>query len=324
MRRFPGEDSFLTIRAHNRGVAVVYSERFSRGSQAAVAYRYLPGIGQPVLLVHGVGADQDTWQLIPTQLQAAGRAVITIDLLGHGHTGAAGDDFSLSAHAALVRDLLDHLAVERVHLVGHSVGGGISMQFAAESPERVSSVTLISSGGLGREVSGSLRASLLPGSASAIGVMTHQVVTIPMRQVIRLLAHVGIRNRDFSERTVDALERLQDRGRRRAFLETLRSVVGLGGQRLSVLDRLEVLDPGRLLIIWGEGDPMVPVEHGRRLNELLPASRFVVIPNAGHEPYVDEPEVIVRELIAHTAADLNQWQPTEPPSREHEVTVRPL
>lgn len=305
-------------------MSVSQAERFRRESQAEVAYRYLPGIGEPVLLVHGVGADQQTWQLIPTQLQAAGRAVITVDLLGHGDTAAQGDDFSLSAQAAMVRDLIDHLGVDRVHLVGHSVGGGISMQFAAESPERVSSLTLISSGGLGREVSGSLRASLLPGSASAIGVMTHQVVTVPMRQVIRLLALVGVENRDFSERTVDALERLQDRGRRRAFLETLRSVVGLTGQRLSVLDHLEILDPGRLLIIWGEADPMVPVEHGRRLNELLPGSRLVLIPEAGHEPYVDDPEIIVREILAHTASNLDRWQPVDLTVWERQATVRPL
>jgi pimeloyl-ACP methyl ester carboxylesterase len=282
-------------------------ERLARGFQADVAYRYLPGAGDPVLLVHGVGADQTTWERIPLELQAAGRSVITIDLLGHGHSGAGGTDFGLPAHAALVRDLLDHLAIARVHLVGHSVGGGVSMQFAAESPERVSSLTLISSGGLGREVSPSLRAALLPGTASSIGIMTHPTVTRPMRQIIRFLDRRGISSRDFSERTVDALERLQDDGRRTAFLGTLRGVVGLSGQRLSVLDHLEVLDPKRLLVIWGDSDPMVPVDHGRRLHALLPGSRLVVIPGAGHEPYIDEPQLIVSEVLAHTAADLPLW-----------------
>ena len=313
--------------AHNRVVSAEAFEvpaRLTRGLHAEVAYRYLAGSGDPVLLVHGVGADQATWQLVPRDLQAAGRAVLTIDLLGHGDSGAGGTDFGLSAHAALVRDLLDHLAIARVHLVGHSVGGGVTMQFASESPERVSSLTLISSDGLGREVSPSLRAALLPGSATSIGVLTHPWVTKPMRQIIRFLEQRGFSNRDFSERTVDALERLQDGGRRTAFLETLRGVVGLNGQRLSVLDHLEVLDPRRLLIIWGEQDPMVPVDHGRRIHGLLPGSRLVVIPGAGHEPYIDEPQVIVREVLAHTAPHLARWAPQAHLRAATGVTVRPL
>jgi pimeloyl-ACP methyl ester carboxylesterase len=302
----------------------VETDRFRRGAQADVAYRYLPGRGDPVLLVHGVGADQATWQGIPRRLQEAGRAVLTIDLLGHGDSGAGGRDFGLSAHAALLRDLLDHLGVARVHLVGHSVGGGVSMQFAAESPERMSSLTLISSGGLGREVSVSLRAALLPGSSSSIGIITHRFVTNPMRQIIRFFEHRGLSNRDFNERTVDALERLQDGGRRTAFLETLRSVVGLNGQRLTVMDHLEVLDPQRLLIIWGDGDPMVPVIHGRTLHALLPGSRLVVIEGAGHEPYLDEPEIVIREVLAHTAPQLGVWAPTPELMTASEVTVRPL
>lgn len=287
-------------------------QEFARGPQAEIAYRYLPGEGSPVLLVHGVGADLETWGMIPAQLQAGGRAVLAVDLIGHGASGSAGGDFGLAAQAALLRDLLDHLEFDQVHLVGHSVGGGVCMQFVSESPTRVRSLTLISSGGLGREVSGSLRAALLPGSNSAIGVMTHRVVTVPMRQIIQWFASRGLSNRDFSERTVDALERLQHRGRRTAFLGTLRSVVGLKGQRQTVLEHLDILDPDRLLIVWGERDPMLPVLHGQTLHTLLPGSRLVIVPKAGHEPYVDEPAVIVRELLAQTEPHLPGWQPHRP------------
>ena len=95
---------------------------------------------------------------------AARHTVLAPDLLGHGDSAKPRGDYSLGAYASGVRDLLAALGHDRATVVGHSLGGGIAMQFAYQFPERVERLVLVGSGGLGREVHPILRAATLPGS----------------------------------------------------------------------------------------------------------------------------------------------------------------
>ncbi len=90
--------------------------------------------------------------------------VIAPDLLGHGQSAKPRGDYSLGAYASGIRDLLTVLEKERVTLVGHSLGGGVAMQFAYQFPERAERLVLVASGGLGKEVSLLLKAVTLPGA----------------------------------------------------------------------------------------------------------------------------------------------------------------
>ena len=99
---------------------------------------------------------------------AGDRTLIAPDLLGHGGSAKPRGDYSLGAFASGVRDLLAALGHDRVTVVGHSLGGGIAMQFAYQFPERTERLVLVSSGGLGREVNLLLRAAALPGSEYAL------------------------------------------------------------------------------------------------------------------------------------------------------------
>src|SRR4051794_7291389 len=116
-----------------------------------------------VVLLHGIAGSCHTWDPVLPLLVPDVR-VIAPDLLGHGLSAKPRGDYSLGAQACGVRDLLAALGHDRISLVGHSLGGGIAMQFAYQFPERVQRLALISSGGLGREVSIFLRAATLPGS----------------------------------------------------------------------------------------------------------------------------------------------------------------
>ena len=98
--------------------------------------------------------------------------LIAPDLLGHGDSATPRGDYSLGAHASGVRDLLTALGIERVTVVGHSLGGGIAMQFAYQFPERCERLVLVSSGGLGREVHLLLRAAALPGADWVLPLLT--------------------------------------------------------------------------------------------------------------------------------------------------------
>ena len=266
-----------------------------------LAYRELPGTGTPVLLIHGIGSSGDTWGDIPERLSAQGVAVVAVDLPGHGESSRGPGDYSLGSTASILRDLLDHLGIERVHLVGHSLGGGVSMQFAYQFPERVDTMTLVSSGGLGEETFTGLRAASLPGSEFALKWAINARTLKGASWVGDKLGRIGLHPHALSPRALETVSWLGEDDRRAAFLATLRSVVSPRGQSVSALDKLHLMSGRRILIIWGDRDPMIPMKHGENAHALLPGSRFVVFPGAAHEPHVHDPDRFADLVLEHVS-----------------------
>jgi pimeloyl-ACP methyl ester carboxylesterase len=128
------------------------------------------GSGPPVVLIHGLGCSRRTWRHIASRL-AQTRTVIAVDLPGHGESDAPRGDYSPGAMATAVRDLLQSLGIRRTDLVGHSLGGGITIAFAHLFPELTGSIVLIGSAGLGPEVTLMLRAVTLPGVDRTLGLL---------------------------------------------------------------------------------------------------------------------------------------------------------
>src|SRR5919198_5217771 len=127
-----------------------------------VSYR-VAGEGPVILLIHGIAGSSGQWE--PAMALLAGdHTLIAPDLLGHGRSAKPRGDYSLGAYAAGLRDLMVALDHPRSTVVGHSLGGGVALQFAYQFPERTERLALVSSGGLGREVHFLLRAATLPGS----------------------------------------------------------------------------------------------------------------------------------------------------------------
>jgi pimeloyl-ACP methyl ester carboxylesterase len=191
------------------------------------------------------------------------------------------------------------LGIDRVHLVGHSLGGGVSMQFAYQFPTRVESMVLESSGGLGEEAFTGLRAAALPGSELAIKWAINQRTLAGAAWVGTKLSRVGITPHALSPRALETVSWLGEEDRRTAFLATLRSVVSPAGQRVSALDKLHLMQGYRILIIWGDRDPMIPMSHGQQAHAMLEGSRFVVFPGAGHEPHLHDPDRFVTLVADH-------------------------
>src|SRR5271167_4308331 len=136
-----------------------------------VIYR-TAGSGPPVVLIHGMLNSSRHWERVALRL-ADSYTVIAPDLIGHGESATPRGDYSLGAHATSIRDLLSLLGVDRATIVGHSLGGGVAMQFINQFPQRTERLVLISSGGLGREVSPLLRTAALPGVSGALSVAAH-------------------------------------------------------------------------------------------------------------------------------------------------------
>jgi pimeloyl-ACP methyl ester carboxylesterase len=266
-----------------------------------VAYRDLPGGGVPLLLIHGVGSSMATWGDVPERINAAGRRVVLVDLPGHGDSSRERGDYSLGSMASTLRDLLDELSIPVVNLVGHSLGGGIAMQFTYQFPDRVAAIVLESSGGLGEEAFAGLRAASIPGSEVAISWAINRRTLGGAAWVGRALARVGVTPHALTPSALETVSLLAEPDRRAAFLSTLRSVVGPGGQRVSALEKLHLMAGDRMMIIWGDHDPMIPIAHGRDAHDRLPGSRFVVFPGASHEAHAHDPERFADLVVEHVS-----------------------
>ena len=131
-----------------------------------VTYHCL-GEGPVVVLLHGITSSSQTWRSVMPAL-AERFTVIAPDLMGHGESAKPRGDYSLGAYASGVRDLLLALGHRRATVVGHSLGGGVALQFFYQFPQRVERLALVSSGGLGREVSPLLRSAALAGMKAVL------------------------------------------------------------------------------------------------------------------------------------------------------------
>ncbi len=268
-----------------------------------VAYLEIAGSGPALVLLHGIGGSLAAWDQVLPQLARAGAHVIALDLPGHGGSGRSHGDYSLGSLACTVRDLMDHLDLDRAVLVGHSLGGGIAMQFTYQFPERVEGLVLVASGGLGREASAYLRAASLPGAEFVIRALSHPRSMSAIATYRDVAGWVRGRERVLpSEDGLTTLRDLGNEGTRTAFLATLRSVVDVTGQRVSAVGKLQAASHLPTLLIWGDADPIIPCDHGRQTVELLPSGRLVVFPGAGHEPHRFDPDRFADLLLEHTAA----------------------
>ena len=260
-----------------------------------VIYR-AAGSGPPVVLVHGMVNSSRHWRDVALRL-AETHTVIAPDLIGHGDSATPRGDYSIGAHAAAIRDLLVAIGVGPATFVGHSLGGGVAMQFFWQFPERVERLALVSSGGLGPEVRWMLRGAALPGAATAIRVAASRRALAALEAGGDWLKTRGSRRAAYLRAVVRAMRPLEQAGGREAFLGTLRSVIDFHGQRVSAVDRLYLLGPVPSLIVWGERDRTIPIEHGRRAHELIPGSRFVSLPRAAHFPHLEDPEGLSEALL---------------------------
>ena len=267
----------------------------------------------PVLwMIHGIGDCSRTWEPVLPYLD--GYTVICPDLLGHGDSDKPRADYSVGGFANGMRDLMTVLGVERATVVGHSLGGGVAMQFAYQYPERVERLVLVSSGGLGAEVNPLLRASALPGAHTVIGISARPFLRKPALALGRRLARLGVLDSHDVEDVGVIWKGLRESATRQAFLRTLRAVIDVRGQSVTGHDRLYLAKHCPVLLVWGDKDPIVPVSHAGLAALSLPHAALAIIPRSGHMPHRTSPALFARALrsfvssSAPAAHDGVQWR----------------
>jgi pimeloyl-ACP methyl ester carboxylesterase len=247
------------------------------------------------VLIHGMVNSSRHWEEVAMRL-ADRYTVVAPDLIGHGDSATPRGDYSLGAHAASIRDLLTVIGIERATIVGHSLGGGVAMQFFYQFPQRTERLVLVSSGGLGHEVSPLLRGAALPGASALLALAAHRGVLAGLAGAGGALRGGGIKTGVYLQAIARAMRPLERAGARKAFLHTLRSVIDVRGQRVSARDRLYLLTDYPTLIVWGERDNTIPIHHGREAHAAIPGSRFETLPKAAHFPHLEDPEGLARVL----------------------------
>ena len=266
-----------------------------------VCFRYA-GEGDLIVLIHGITGRSDQWEPALDRLSAT-HTVLAPDLLGHGESAKPRGDYSLGAYASAVRDTMVALGHDRATIVGHSLGGGIAMQFAYQFPERCERLVLVSSGGLGREVHLLLRAAALPGSEIVLPLLTHARVLGAGELAARALGALKLQAGTDLAEVARGFTSLGDAEARHAFIQSMRAVLDVGGQRVSALDRLYLAEALPSLIVWGGSDPIIPADHGRAAHEAMPGSRLEIIDRAGHFPQLESPRkfaAILSDFLATT------------------------
>ncbi len=232
--------------------------------------------GTPVVLIHGFGADLNTWMFTQPVL-AERRRTIAFDLPGHGGSDKALAGADPGAFAAVVGDLFDALGLERACLVGHSLGGAVALAFARARPQRVAGLVLIAAAGLGPEIDG----GFIDGFVAAQRRREAQ-------EVLRRLVHdPQLVSRAMVE-DVLRYKRLDGVG---PALEAIAAAWFPGGRQAVALDPAGLAMP--VLLIWGREDRIVPAAHAEALAGRLPVA---ILDGAGHLPHMEKSGEVNRLL----------------------------
>lgn len=263
------------------------------------------GRGEPLLLIHGLGATRRTWDRILDEL-AATHTVIAPDLPGHGESDAPAGDYSLGALAASIRDLLVLLGHPSATVIGHSLGGGVALQFAYQFPERTQRLALISSGGLGPHLSPALRATTLPGAQTVVAGLARVPESVT-RRALSTVARIapGLLALPDAGPVAEGLRHLTHAGQRRTFIRTARTVINWRGQSVSATQHLRQLADLPVLLAWGRDDKTIPASHHRTVARMLTDPHLLEISGAGHYPHetaADELLPALRHFLASTPA----------------------
>ena len=252
------------------------------------------GSGPAILLIHGIGDNSTTWSTVQTQL-AQRFTVIAPDLLGHGKSDKPRADYSVAAYANGMRDLLSVLDIDDVTVIGHSLGGGVAMQFAYQFPQLVNRLILVGAGGVTKDVNIALRLASLPMGSEALALLRLPLV-LPALQVLGRVSGTVFGSTGVGRDIPDMLRILADLPEptaSSAFARTLRAVVDWRGQVVTMLDRCYLTQSVPVQLIWGDRDAVIPVSHGEMAHAAMPGSRLEVFANSGHFPFHDDPDRFV-------------------------------
>ena len=229
----------------------------------------IAGEGPAILVLHGWGGSSDSWKDVIRILSAKRYMVVCPDFPGFGKSDLPTEAWGLEEYADFIFNLATQLGLKEVVLIGHSFGGRVSVKLIGKHPDLVKKLILCSSA----------------------GIKTHPGLKTSLIYVVSRIGNAIL--------TPKFLRRFKNEAR--AFLYTLiksRDYVKAGGIMKEIMKKVlaEDLTPGlskirvKTLLVWGEGDKLIPVKYARIFNEEINGSKLIVLPKIGHSPHLEMPE----------------------------------
>lgn len=252
----------------------------------------------PVLLVHGLGDEADTWRHILPGLSEQYR-VIAPDLPGFGRSDRPGLAYTPAFFRDVLHELLDTLDIMQVMLVGHSLGATLAHSISLDYPGRVSRLALLSGSLLARnqKLDPATLLYLVPGLGEWLYTRLRkdpQEAYRSLEPYYYSLENLPKADRDFLFERVN--QRVWNDGQRRAFLSTLRNMARwLPAQQRGLPARLAGLQTPTL-VLWGEADRVNSMQGGLALVESQPSANLVSVPGAGHNLHQEKPQEVLQAI----------------------------
>lgn len=241
----------------------------------------------PLVLLHGLGDSYSTWTHLVPRL-ARDRRVLVPDLPGHGLSARPDASYQLQWYAHLMAHWLESMGLESVDVVGHSFGGGVALMMLPECCRRIRRLILVSSGGLGREISVLLRLASIPYLVERFG----QPFMGPATRLGLMAARGAFSWKDGAKRSA-----MNARGgSARAFGRTVRDIIDWRGQRRSFLEWPPDIALPPIAVFWGDRDAVIPISHARMLAQSMDGVRLTVFNGCGHYPHHQQPEAFAHAV----------------------------
>jgi pimeloyl-ACP methyl ester carboxylesterase len=254
--------------------------------------------GSVIVLIHGISCSVLEWEHVIDVLSKSHR-VVALDLIGHGLTAKPSElDYSLTDFAKHVLAFMDALKIPSASLIGNSLGARLAMECAAIAPDRVDSLVLSAPAAVDNPTLFEFRVATIP--------FLGELATAPNNFGTGKIWRSAFSDPSFvsKELVLEKVALAKMPGAGKAFLKGLRNMLSFGGFKPLVLQdtksKASVIK-ARTMIVWGEQDRFLPINHLTTLLKWMPKADSVVLPNCGHVPMIEKPREFEKICLSFLA-----------------------
>ena len=245
------------------------------------------GTGEPLVLLHGFGADKDNFTRVAHWLTAHYRVIIP-DLIGFGESTHLPDaDYRYAAQAARVHEFVAALGLSNIHLGGNSMGGGVALSYAAQYPQQVSSLWLMDTAGVAGAAPSEYVNMIMAGKPNPLLITTERDFPAMLNFVMSKPPYLPAPVMDTMAR-----ERIANMGLERVVFQQ----IALNSVNDAILG---LRTP--TLIVWGANDRVLSPATVALLQSLLPNAKAIIMPDTGHAPMIEQPELVAQDYLRFRA-----------------------